>query len=491
MWTSGSLSYVVSGLRESTGVQPCRCGPSTATGMGAGRTPSPRRPPTTAARKARRRQQPWATTFPERSIPRTTWTSSPLPSPPRPRPGCTPLAIRIPHGRTSTTRAGCLQGEFGDSGNPNNHLNFEARASLPAGTYYVSVGTFEQSSSGSYTLHVRSVAPVGTSRNTATEITPTSEGSLFPGFIYTQAGYNYFKFELTSPADVFITTTGGLDTAAGLLGENGTEITWSGDSSLPVGSLRPLIRERLSAGTYYIEVDLFSSAPPHTGPYSLFVQLVPDRGTSMQDATEIPLWSTTAGNISSSGGHDYFSFTLENPLWVRLTASSQDGVLLLSLGWALFDGSTNTDISSSLYDETPFSSHFHRQIEFSSLGYLPAGTYYFRVTADGAGEQLYALQFAVSEDDQALLNKCLGLGESPPVVTADRPQDPLYNCQWHLNNFDQFGGAGQDINVEEVWLTNMGEGITVRVVDDGVNGEHVDLSENFTHLRRRGRHWRG
>ena len=229
--------------------------------------------------------------------------------------------------------SGDLAGEFDDSGNPNNHLNFEARASLPAGTYYVSVETFEQSSSGSYTLHVRSVAPVGTSRNTATEITPTSEGTLFPGFIYTQAGYNYFKFELTSSADVFITTTGGLDTAAGLQRRNGMSVAWSGDSFLPVGSLRPLIRERLEAGTYYIEVELFGSAPPHTGPYSLFIQLVPDRGTSIQDATEIPLWSTRAGNISSSGGHDYFSFTLENPLWVRLTASSPDGFSdVLSLG---------------------------------------------------------------------------------------------------------------------------------------------------------------
>ena len=108
------------------------------------------------------------------------------------------------------------------------------------------------------------MAPVGTTFDTATEITPTSEGSLFPGFIYTEGGYNYFKFVLTSSADVFITTTGGLDTAAGLLRANGTDITWSGDSSLPVGSLRPLIRERLAAGTYYIEVDLFS-APPHTG----------------------------------------------------------------------------------------------------------------------------------------------------------------------------------------------------------------------------------
>ena len=124
------------------------------------------------------------------------------------------------------------------------------------------------------------------------------------------------------------------------------------------------------------------------------------------------------------------------------------------------------------------------------LGYLFAGTYYFRVTSDGSGEQLYALQFTVSEDDQALLNKCQKLGEALPT-TADRPDDPLYNCQWHLNNFGQVDGAGQDINVEEAWVTTMGEGITVRVVDDGVNGEHVDLSDNFTVLRRRRRHWRG
>ena len=277
--------------------------------------------------------------------------------------------------------SGTQQATNNDSGNPNNHLNFEMRASVAPGTYYFSVETFEQSSFGSYTLHARSVALVGTSRNTATEITPTSEGTLFPGFIYTQAGFNYFKFELTSSADVFITTTGGLDTAAELRHHNGGYITQSGDSFLPVGSLRPLIRESLEAGTYYIEVELYGAGQTHTGPYSLFIQLVPDRGTSMQDATEIPLWSTTAGNIRSSGGDNYFKFTLDNPLWVRLTASSQDGVLSLSLAWALFDAS-NTDISSSLYDDSQIRKP-RRQIEFSSLGYLLAGTYYFRVTIRG------------------------------------------------------------------------------------------------------------
>ncbi len=473
VWTSGSLSHVLSGLRESTGyaVQ-VRAVNSDGDGDWSGavaQTTTDHGNSRTAATPAALGDDLPGTIDPPDDVDFFSFTVA----------ARTDAWLYTTGGTNTYGRLyysnGTLLGEFDDSGNPNNHLNFEARASLPAGTYYVSVGTFEQSSSGSYTLHVRSVAPVGTSRNTATEITPTSEGSLFPGFIFTQGGYNYFKFELTSSADVFITTTGGLDTAAGLLRENGTEITWSGDSSLPVGSLRPLIRERLSAGTYYIEVDLYGLAPPHTGPYSLFIQLVPDRGTSMPAATEIPLWSTTAGNIRSSGGHDYFSFTLENPLWVRLTASSQDGVL--SLAWKLF-GASNTDMSSSLYDESPFSSHFHRQIEFSPAGYLLAGTYYFRVTSEVSDEQLYALQFTVSEDDQALLNKCLELGESLPT-TADRPDDPLYPCQWHLNNFGQFGGAGQDINVEEVWLTNMGEGITVRVVDDGVNGEHVDLSDNF------------
>ena len=475
VWTSGSLSYVVSGLRESTGYA-VQVRAVNSEGDGGWSDPPITQTTTDhgdtqgAATPAALGDDLPGTIDPPTDVDYFSFTIDA-----RTDVWLYTTGDTDTHGYLYNSSGTTLEGELGDSGNPNNHLNFEARASLAPGTYYVSVETFEHSSSGSYTLHVRSVAPVGTSRNTATEITPTSEGTLFPGFIYTQGGYNYFKFVLSSSADVFITTTGGLDTAAGLLGENGTEITWSGDSFLPVGSLRPLIRERLSAGTYYIEVDLFS-APPHTGPYSLFIQLVPDRGTSMQDATEIPLWSTTAGNISSSGNHHYFSFTLDNPLWVRLTASSQDHVL--SLAWALFDASTSMDISSSLYDDSQVRKP-HRQIEFSSLGYLFAGTYYFRVTSDGSGEQLYALQFTVSEDDQDLFNKCLGLGESPPP-TADRPQDPLYNCQWHLNNFDQFGGAGQDINVEEVWLTNMGDGITVRVVDDGVNGEHVDLSDNFT-----------
>ena len=58
--------------------------------------------------------------------------------------------------------------------------------------------------------------------------------------------------------------------------------------------------------------------------------------------------------------------------------------------------------------------------------------------------------------------------------------DPLYGCQWHLNNSGQYpGGAMQDINVEVVWAGgNLGQGINVAIVDDGLDYKHIDLREN-------------
>ena len=68
VWTSGSLSYVVSGLQESTGYD-VRVRAVNSDGDGGWSDASSRRPPTTATRAPRRRHWPSATTFPERSIP--------------------------------------------------------------------------------------------------------------------------------------------------------------------------------------------------------------------------------------------------------------------------------------------------------------------------------------------------------------------------------------------------------------------------------------
>nr|XP_039249340.1 neuroendocrine convertase 2-like [Styela clava] len=59
--------------------------------------------------------------------------------------------------------------------------------------------------------------------------------------------------------------------------------------------------------------------------------------------------------------------------------------------------------------------------------------------------------------------------------------DPLYAYQWYLNNTGQAGGVpGLDLNVQEAWdLGYTGKGVTVAIMDDGIDYMHPDLRENY------------
>ena len=60
--------------------------------------------------------------------------------------------------------------------------------------------------------------------------------------------------------------------------------------------------------------------------------------------------------------------------------------------------------------------------------------------------------------------------------------DPILPYQWHLENTGQSGGApGMDINVRNVWqsMNLMGNGVTIAVVDNGIQHTHPDLSFNY------------
>ncbi len=60
------------------------------------------------------------------------------------------------------------------------------------------------------------------------------------------------------------------------------------------------------------------------------------------------------------------------------------------------------------------------------------------------------------------------------------PNDPLYPIQWHLNNTGQGGGKKNiDVNVINAWNTFKGEGVSVRIVDTGVDFLNPDLQPNF------------
>ncbi|MBA3483327.1 MAG: S8 family serine peptidase, partial [Pirellulales bacterium] len=82
------------------------------------------------------------------------------------------------------------------------------------------------------------------------------------------------------------------------------------------------------------------------------------------------------------------------------------------------------------------------------------------------------------------------LAASATTLSFTPPNDPLFNDQWHLLNSGQqvgnpdfqdiFGVAGEDINVAGAWaLGYTGAGVTVAVIDSGVQLNHPDLAANI------------
>ncbi|MBJ23571.1 MAG: hypothetical protein CMB64_02760 [Euryarchaeota archaeon] len=60
------------------------------------------------------------------------------------------------------------------------------------------------------------------------------------------------------------------------------------------------------------------------------------------------------------------------------------------------------------------------------------------------------------------------------------PNDPNYGEQWHLENIGQDGGNnGEDANITGAWDTATGTGVTIGIVDDGLDHAHPDLTGNY------------
>jgi subtilisin-like proprotein convertase family protein len=82
----------------------------------------------------------------------------------------------------------------------------------------------------------------------------------------------------------------------------------------------------------------------------------------------------------------------------------------------------------------------------------------------------------------ARLRGVAGLSWFYPLVSQERlgrsatPNDPLFPQQWYLRNT---GTAGADLNVLPAWDLATGSGVTVGVVDDGVQYTHPDLAANY------------
>ncbi|MDR2936330.1 MAG: S8 family serine peptidase [Rikenellaceae bacterium] len=73
----------------------------------------------------------------------------------------------------------------------------------------------------------------------------------------------------------------------------------------------------------------------------------------------------------------------------------------------------------------------------------------------------------------------------PDLLVEDKlaSSDPYFGQQWGLKNTGQYGGtAGIDVKVEQAWPISTGSGITVAVLDTGVDLGHPDFAGNIHSL---------
>ena len=352
-------------------------------------------------------------------------------------------------------------------------LSFFMWQTLARGTYRIKVSSYGEAT-GSYVLRTRTMVDTSSIAD-AQEIVFDSAGDIaVNGLIDPGDDTDYFKIELSETTDIVIRTTGLVgDTFGILLNSDGTEIlAFNDDGFLWPSLFRFLIRTRLDAGTYYILVSGFDE--DDTGFYNLHVNKANEPGNTRATAVSLDFDRSIAegSRIDPSSDEDYFRLDITETTNIIVGAVSEtvdiDGELLDADGNAV-----DTNLYGITFGDGPW-------IFFLS-DRLTAGTYYIRVTHNGDDTGPYTIRAFEVANYNNFLTRCSNID-----TTLEEGDDPLYGCQWNLHNTGQLKGgtAGEDINVEEVWDdNNLGAGINVAVVDDGMDYTHEDLSANVDTTR--------
>ena len=332
-----------------------------------------------------------------------------------------------------------------------------------------------------YEVRVRAVNAVGAGNWSATvKGTPLDHGSTQAsstlarldstvwGRIDPETDADQFKVVLTETTDFWVFTTGPVDTEGELINSSGGTVT-SNDTSEPGYQINFSIRRILNAGTYYVRVTS-STVNTRVGNYTLHIRGVRDPGGTADTATPVGLGGKYGGRVDSTSADDFFQFTTTRDSWLTLTAIVAESVDLVA---KVLDSSGN-QVYSYLTDHAYWSHRDWPWVSFEVTTFLTPGTYVFQVSersTDSGGP--YTLKVNSSGGNQKIQERCTAL----PSLLGE----PLSGCQWHLKNTGrlQSGGAGTDINVESVWASTKGEGITVAVIDGGFELGHPDLVDNI------------
>ena len=332
--------------------------------------------------------------------------------------------------------------------------------------------------------------PRGHTRDTATDL---QLGTEVAGAIDIRGDVDYFKFTLTQTSNVIIQGSSARTLGGFLYDSSGELIDRGSHSDLPHERDSFFILERLNAGDYYVSADIEDDrifcidlagtgcGPSHIGPYTLSVTTVPEPGSTRATARPITLGTISGGTIDPESDTDFFSITLSETTHVIVWAAHKyvphvvdsTGKFRepIDVDGALLDSSGNP-VTANLQEE-----QLSLPMGFYLRDTLAAGTHYLKVVVSSPRANYdrtgpYVIWAEEDTDYDDFLDDCTDMTTSY--------SDPLFGCQWHLDNTGQGEGtSGEDINVTDVWSGgNTGEGIVVAVVDDGVDPDHEDLNVN-------------
>ena len=347
--------------------------------------------------------------------------------------------------------------------------NFLIWRTLSAGTYYVKVTSYDEAT-GEYVLQTATF----TDSTGTVDATPLDLNVLRNGLIDPLGDEDYFEFTLYGRTDLIIRSTGTLDTVGELRDHEDNLLAYNDDGY--VTGRHFVIRAELDAGTYYVRVTGYPSMiRVNTGLYSVQVETVTEPGSTLGAAAPLEFRRAQGGRISPASDVDYFRIDVDEDKWVVLRAVSET----VDIDGELVDSGDNS-VMANLYEWEIAQLDENGEEKEIAWGFtlrdrLRAGTNYIKVTRDGAGVSTtgpYTIRVVEDVSYARFISDCSGINTTI--------SDPLYGCQWHLNNSGQLGGTdGEDINVEEVWdAGEHGAGINVAVVDNGMDYEHEDLTDN-------------
>ena len=368
---------------------------------------------------------------------------------------------------SNLTRIGFNDDHSGD----NSGRNFLVKAKVSAGTYYMKVASYGQAT-GSYVLHSRSWDDTtGSSDAQTIELDGKADGLI--------SGYNdvdYFEFSLSQTTDVTIRMTGDIRDSIGTLkNSDETELASNETGFLFPDERHFVIRKQLAAGDYLIELKPrhnHNTTTSDQNPYVLYLDSVAEPGSTSTTAASLEIDDVTGGNIDSSTDVDYFKLVLDKSTNMLIRAVSHD----VELDATVLGSDATTVVQAGVYKET--FSRSDKVHGFTIRHTFPVGTYYVKLTrSDGNSQGAYTIQAEdlANHPNSSAWNTLVALCTNTDTSIGD----PLYGCQWNLDNAGLYSGTkGEDINVKEVWSTNKGEGVNVAVVDEDFDAAHRDLREN-------------